>query len=89
MRQGRVTEAERVVEHAQKTVGRDDVWSRASILHALGLVRAAQGRADDAEALLAESYAILERSMYRVFAAEVRESLESLRARSATAAPSA
>ena len=42
--QGRVTEAERVAEHARKTVGAQDIWSRASTLHALGLVRAAQGR---------------------------------------------
>jgi tetratricopeptide (TPR) repeat protein len=89
VKQGRVTEAERVAEHARKTVGSDDVWSRASTLHALGLVRAAQGRTDEAETLLAESYAILEPTMYRVFAADVRESLESLRSEAAAPAPSA
>ncbi len=86
VRTGKLIEAERVAEHAQKTVGREDVWSRASILHALGLVRAAQGRADEAEALLCESLAILEPTMYRLFADEVRATLEAVRNHAATAA---
>ncbi len=86
VRRGKLIEAERVAEHAQKTVGREDVWSRASILHALGLVRAAQGRVDEAETLLRESLAILEPTMYRLFADEVRESLDAVRTRAATVA---
>jgi ATP/maltotriose-dependent transcriptional regulator MalT len=78
VKQGRLTEAERVAEHALKTVGQDDVWSRASTLHAVALVRAAQGRQGEAESLLRESLAILEPTMYRVFADEVRQSLEQI-----------
>jgi class 3 adenylate cyclase/tetratricopeptide (TPR) repeat protein len=84
--QGRVTEAERVAEHALKTVGAQDVWSRASTLHALGLVRAAQGRPDEAEELLRESLGIIEPTMYKRFAEDVRESLEKLGSRPAAAA---
>ena len=58
-----------------------DVWSNASTLHALGLVRAAQGRQDEAESLLRESLAILEPTMYRRFADDVRASLENLTSR--------
>ena len=86
--QGRLTEAERVAEHARKTVGHDDVWSRASTLHALGLVRAAQGQQEEAESLLRESLAILEPTMYKVFTAEVRRTLGQLVERPATAAQS-
>ncbi len=49
MKQGKLSEAERLVGEAQRRVGRGDVWTRASILHALGVVRAAQGRTDEAE----------------------------------------
>jgi class 3 adenylate cyclase/tetratricopeptide (TPR) repeat protein len=84
--QGRVTEAERVAEHARKTVGAQDIWSRASTLHALGLVRAAQGRQEEAEALLRESLAIIEPTMYRRFADEVRASLDRISSRPAPAA---
>jgi tetratricopeptide (TPR) repeat protein len=83
---GKVAEAERLAEHAQKTVGCQDVWSRASTLHALGLVRAAQGRVQEAEALLEKSLAIVEPTMYRLLADEVRESLASIRQSAAAAA---
>ncbi len=86
VRLGRVTEAERIAEHAQKTVGSEDAWSRASILHALGLVRAAQGRAGEAEALLQDSLAILEPTMYQSFAGEVQASLERVQGDAAPAA---
>jgi ATP/maltotriose-dependent transcriptional regulator MalT len=87
--QGRVTEAERVAEHARKTVGAQDIWSRASTLHALALVRAAQGRQEEAETLLRESLAIIEPTMYRRFADDVRASLEKIASRPAAAtAPS-
>jgi tetratricopeptide (TPR) repeat protein len=86
VRGGKLAEAERFAEHAHKTVGREDVWSRASTLHALGLVRAAQGRKDEAESLLRESLAIVEPTMYGLFADEVRASLEAVRGGATAAA---
>jgi hypothetical protein len=41
---------------------------------------------DEAEALLMESLAIVEPTMYRVFVDQVRESLDALGARAATSA---
>ena len=79
VRAGKLAEAEQVAEHACRTVGRDDVWSRASTRHALGLVRAGQGRTDEAEALLREALAIVEPTMYRNLTDEVRASLAALR----------
>jgi predicted ATPase/class 3 adenylate cyclase len=81
---GKVGEAERIAEHARRAVGRDDVWSRASTLHALGLVKAAQGCREDACKLLREALGIVEPTMYRLFSDEVRRSLD-LVARGATA----
>lgn len=86
VRAGKLAEAERLAEHARQTVGQDDAWSRASTLHALGLVRGAQGRVDEAEALLAEALAIVEPTMYREFAVEVRGSLDALHRRASAAA---
>ena len=48
--QGKVDEADRLITEAERRVGRGDVWTRASLLHARGLVLAAQDRTDDAEA---------------------------------------
>jgi class 3 adenylate cyclase/tetratricopeptide (TPR) repeat protein len=79
VRAGKVTEAEQIAEHAHRTVGRKDVWSHASTLHALGLVRAAQGRPDEAEELLQEALAIVEPTMYQSLADEVRASLAAVR----------
>jgi tetratricopeptide (TPR) repeat protein len=79
VRAGKVDEAERVAENARRTVGQEDVWSRASTLHALGIVRAAQRRTDEAEALLQEALAIVEPTMYRNLTDEVRASLAALR----------
>ncbi len=76
---GKLDEAEQIAEHARSTVGLEDVWSRASTLHALALVRVAQGRTADAEALLRESLAVIEPTMYRTLADEVRASLDGLR----------
>jgi tetratricopeptide (TPR) repeat protein len=84
VRAGKLSEAERIAEHAHTTVGRQDVWSRASTLHALGLVRAAQGRSEEAEALLEEALGIVAPTMYRTLADQVRESLESVRSSAAT-----
>jgi len=80
VRAGKLAEAEALAEHAHGTVGREDVWSRASTLHALGLVRAAQGRTREAEAHLEASLAIVEPTMYRILTDEVRASLEAVRA---------
>src|SRR5262249_35492721 len=45
---GKVDDADKLIDEAERRVGRDDVWTRASLLHARGLVLAAQGRPDDA-----------------------------------------
>jgi ATP/maltotriose-dependent transcriptional regulator MalT len=82
---GKLGEAEQIAEHARSAVGRDDVWSRATTRHALGLVRAAQGRTAEAEALLAESLAIVEPTMYRSLTEDVRAALEALRGAAAAA----
>jgi class 3 adenylate cyclase/tetratricopeptide (TPR) repeat protein len=83
VRGGKIDEAERIAEHARRIVGREDVWSRASTLHALGTVRAAQGRTEEAEALLREALEIVEPTMYRNLTDEVRASLDELRSASA------
>ncbi len=49
---GRIDEAERLALEARETVGPQDVTSIATTMSALGLVRAAQGRDDEAEELL-------------------------------------
>jgi tetratricopeptide (TPR) repeat protein len=76
---GKLSEAQQVAERAHRTVGRDDVWSRATTRHALARVRAAQGRTREAEELLQESLAIVEPTMYRNLTEEVRASLEAVR----------
>jgi tetratricopeptide (TPR) repeat protein len=53
--QGKLDEAERFALEAIKTVGEQDVTSLATTRMALGLVRAAQGRDDEAEQLLREA----------------------------------
>jgi len=85
VRAGNLSEAEEIAEHARRTVGREDVWSRTTTLHALGLVRAAQGRAGEAESLLQEALAVVEPTMYRHLADEVRASLETVRSSAAAA----
>jgi class 3 adenylate cyclase/tetratricopeptide (TPR) repeat protein len=81
VQQGKLAEAERLVGEAQRRVGRGDVWTRASILHALGVVRAAQGRDDEAVTAFEEALTIIEPTMYTILASEVRASLDSLRSR--------
>jgi ATP/maltotriose-dependent transcriptional regulator MalT len=84
--QGKVAEAERLVTGAQRRVGREDAWTRASILHALGLVRAAQGRTDEADAAFSDALEIIEPTMYAILTRSVRASLEQLRAGATPAA---
>ena len=62
----RVDEAERYALQARETVGPEDVGSRATTRGALGLVRAAQGRDEEAERLLREGVEILERTEFRL-----------------------
>ncbi len=58
VQRGKLEEAERVALEARKTVGPQDESSRATTRIALGVVRAAQGRDDEAEKLLREALAI-------------------------------
>jgi hypothetical protein len=53
-----------------ETTGPHDVSSQATTRKTLALVRAAQGRDDEAEVLLRESIAILEQSEYTRFLSE-------------------
>jgi class 3 adenylate cyclase/tetratricopeptide (TPR) repeat protein len=62
--QGRMDEAERLALEAIETVGEHDVSSQASTRVSLALVRAAQGRDDDAEALLREGWSFVEGTGY-------------------------
>ncbi len=55
VRQGRVDEGERYALEAIETVGPQDVMSLATTRMALGVVRAAQGRDEEAERLLREA----------------------------------
>jgi len=86
VKQGKLSEAERLVGEAQRRVGRGDVWTRASILHALGVVRGAQGRTDEAEAAFTEALGIIEPTMYVILAQDVRASLDALRSGTAATA---
>jgi class 3 adenylate cyclase/tetratricopeptide (TPR) repeat protein len=79
VKQGKLDEADRVVAEAQHRVGSEDVWTRASMLHAVGLVRAAQSHTDEAEAAFVAALEIIEPTMYANLAKEVRAALESLR----------
>jgi class 3 adenylate cyclase/ATP/maltotriose-dependent transcriptional regulator MalT len=55
LEQGNIDEAEKYALLARETVGPQDVTSLSTTAVALGLVRAAQGRDDEAEALLREA----------------------------------
>ncbi len=56
---GKTDEAERFALEARLTVGQHDHSSRATTRMALGLVRAAQGRDDEAETLLREALGVI------------------------------
>ncbi len=73
--QGKLEEAERYALEARETVGPEDRVSLATTLLALGAVRAAQGRDEEAELLMRDAVAGLAQLEYR--AAEV-EALEAL-----------
>ena len=73
--QGRLDEAELYALKAVETVGPQDVSSQASTKASLALVRASQGRDEEAEALLRESIEILERSEYRRFLSDPLEAM--------------
>jgi tetratricopeptide (TPR) repeat protein len=60
IRVGRLDEAEAVALEAVETVGEHDLSSRATTGMSLGLVRAAQGRDEEAEALLRDALAEVE-----------------------------
>ena len=59
VRRGRIEEAERYAVDAMKTVGPEDVTSRATTRVALATVRTAQGREDEAHELFREAVAII------------------------------
>jgi class 3 adenylate cyclase/tetratricopeptide (TPR) repeat protein len=74
LEQGKIDEAERYALESRQTVGPRDMTSRATTRLALGLVRAAQGRDDEAETLMREALGILEETDFR------RKEIEHLRA---------
>jgi len=65
LEQGRLEEAERFALESRETVGAGDVSSRSTTRLALGLVRAAQGKDDEAERLLREAEEILRPTGFR------------------------
>jgi len=73
--QDKVDEAEMYALRAIETVGPQDVSSQASTKRSLALIRAHQGRDDEAEALLRESIETLERSEYTRFLADPLEAI--------------
>ena len=70
LEQGKADEAEAYALRAMETVGPQDVSSQASTRKTLALIRAAQGRDEEAEVLFRESIEILERSEYTRFLSE-------------------
>jgi class 3 adenylate cyclase/tetratricopeptide (TPR) repeat protein len=76
IRRGSLDEAERVALEAVATVGEHDLSSRATTTMTLGLVRAAQGRDAEAEQLLTEGFAMVERSGFRGLEAWIAARLE-------------
>jgi class 3 adenylate cyclase/tetratricopeptide (TPR) repeat protein len=70
LQQGKIDAAEVYALKAVETVGPQDVSSQSTTRKTLALVRAAQGRDDEAEALFREAIEILERSEYTRFLTE-------------------
>jgi len=72
---GKLAEAERYALEARATVGPQDLTSLATTTMALGVVRAAQGKTDEAEALLREANASLDGTDLRRHQSETLEAL--------------
>jgi predicted ATPase/class 3 adenylate cyclase len=70
LQQGKVDAAEAYALKAAETVGAQDVSSQSTTRKTLALVRAAQGRDDEAEVLFREAIETLERSEYTRFLTE-------------------
>jgi tetratricopeptide (TPR) repeat protein len=70
LQQGKIDAAEVYALKAVETVGPQDVSSQSTTRKTLAMVRAAQGRDDEAEALFQEAIEILERSEYTRFLTE-------------------
>lgn len=73
--QGKLDEAERFALAGRETVGPHDRTSLATTAMALGLVRAAQGRDEEAEDLLREAYATVVDTDHRASQSETAEQL--------------
>ena len=73
--QGRVDEAERFALAARETVGPHDISSLASTAMSLGLVRAAQGRDEEAEELLRQAYDTIAATELRVTQCDTLQAL--------------
>ena len=76
IRRNHIAEAERIALEAVETVGEHDLSSRATTTMALGLVRAAQGRDEEAEALLLEALEVIESSGFLALESWVLSRLE-------------
>ena len=72
---GHLAEAERLALAARETVGPQDVTSLSTTTMALGLVRAAQERYDEAETLLREAYELIEPTDHRHHQSDALEAL--------------
>jgi class 3 adenylate cyclase/tetratricopeptide (TPR) repeat protein len=75
VRRGRLEEAERVALEARETVGPEDVVSQLTTSMALGIVRAAQGRDEQAELLLRGAAEGLALTQFRATEPEALRSL--------------
>ncbi len=73
--EGRIDEAERFALAARETVGPHDVTSLATTTMSLGLVRAAQGRDEEAEELLRQAYDTLAETEHRKHQCELLQAL--------------
>jgi class 3 adenylate cyclase/tetratricopeptide (TPR) repeat protein len=73
VRRGRLDEAERLALKARETVGPEDVTSLITTTMALGIVRAAQGRDEEAEELLRK--AVADARGFKLFAIEPLKTL--------------
>jgi len=76
--QGKLDEAEWIALEAMETVGPHDVSSQASTRTSLAFVRIAQGRHDEAEALMREAWALIEDTGYLALEASIVSALNQL-----------